>query len=86
MAKSKADEFLDLVRQSGLVEPERLDKAVAELHRPEGEVAGDPQPVADEFVQEGLITPWQAENLLKGRYKGFFIKKYKLLDLLGPAA
>lgn len=33
--------------------------------------------------QAKLITSWQREQLLKGRYKGFFLKEYKLLGLIG---
>jgi len=29
-----------------------------------------------------LLTPWQREQLLKGRYKGFFLREYKLLGLI----
>jgi serine/threonine protein kinase len=32
--------------------------------------------------QQQLITPWQREQLLKGRYKGFFLREYKLLGLI----
>ncbi|MBX9789251.1 MAG: serine/threonine protein kinase [Pirellulales bacterium] len=39
--------------------------------------------LAEEFIRRGLITRWQADKLLEGRYKGFFLNKYKLLSLLG---
>src|SRR5207244_462807 len=32
---------------------------------------------------DGLLTPFQAEQLLKGRHKGFVLGKYRLLDRIG---
>jgi serine/threonine protein kinase len=84
MVKSKSDNLLDLVQRSGLVDRERLDRFLADLQSKGGEAAiADGHRVTEDLVKEGLLTPWQRENLLRGRYKGFFIKKYKLLDLLG---
>ncbi len=84
MEKPTVDHFLDLVRRSGLIEPDHLQRALQSLEGagrlgPSGEAAG----VADELVRAGLLTRWQADQLLRGRYKGFFVKKYKLLELLG---
>ena len=35
------------------------------------------------LIAAGLLTRWQSDNLLKGRHKGFFLGKYKLLGHLG---
>ena len=84
MAKPTVDAFLDLVRRSGLVEKDRLGELILDLQRE----AGD-RPIPDtdllvrRLVQAKLLTRWQASRLLEGRYKGFFLKKYKLLDHLG---
>ena len=32
---------------------------------------------------DGLLTPFQAEQLLRGKHRGFFLGKYKLLDRIG---
>jgi len=32
------------------------------------------------LVAQGLLTEWQAKNLLNGKYKGFFLGQYKLLE------
>jgi hypothetical protein len=46
-----------------------------------------PLPQADEIanrlVERGLLTRWQANKLLEGKSKGFFLGKYKLLGHLG---
>ncbi len=84
MAKLKVDAFLDLVRRSGLVEKDRLAELVVELKREaDGHSVSDTELVARRFVQANLITRWQADRLLEGRYKGFFLGKYKLLGHLG---
>jgi len=80
MAKPNVDGLIDLVRRSGLVEEDQLTAALQEL-RPSAE--GDVDSLASRIVEKGLITRWQADKLLEGRHKGFFLGKYKLLDLLG---
>lgn len=84
MEKPRVDQFLDLVRRSGLIEPDQLQRAVqAWQSQGQWQPSGDAQPLASELVRTGLLTRWQADQLLQGRYKGFFVKKYKLLELLG---
>lgn len=43
----------------------------------------DPDAVADALIAEGVITRWQAEKLLQGKHRGFFLGPYRLLDMLG---
>jgi serine/threonine-protein kinase len=84
MARLKVDPFLDLVRRSGLVEKDRLNALLRELKRQAGgHSISDTDFVADRLVEAGLLTRWQADKLLEGRHKGFFLGKYKLLDHLG---
>jgi eukaryotic-like serine/threonine-protein kinase len=84
MAKLKVDAFLDLVRRSGLVEKDRLGELLHDLkHEAGGHSISDTEMVARRLVEANLITRWQADRLLEGRYKGFFLGKYKLLDHLG---
>jgi eukaryotic-like serine/threonine-protein kinase len=84
MARPTVEAFLDLLRHSGLVDKDRLDAILREL---DGESDGKPIAEADvvacRLVRSGLITRWQADKLLEGRHKGFFLGKYKLLDHLG---
>jgi len=86
MVNSKVEDFADLVRRSGLVEPERLERAILQAK----EEFADGQPdqadrLAARLVEAGLLTAWQCENLLRRRYRGFFLKgkQYKLLEHLG---
>ncbi len=85
MAKTlTAKAFLELVQRSKLVEEDQLQLAVAEFEQAgEGRSPGEPEPWADHLVAAGLLTRWQADNLLRGKYRGFFLGKFKLLGLLG---
>ena len=48
-----------------------------------GADAGDPKEIAERLVHEQTLTPWQAENLLRGKRRGFVLDKYRLLGPLG---
>jgi eukaryotic-like serine/threonine-protein kinase len=84
MAISTVDSFLDLVRRSGLVEKDQLNAVLLDLqHQAGGSMPSDTDMVAHKFVEAGLLTQWQCDNILEGRHKGFFLGKYKLLNHLG---
>ena len=76
--KFTVESFLNLIRQSRLVDGDELDRLVAGMSN-----GGDSQLVADSLVASGALTPWQADKLLKGKHKGFFLGKYRLQSLLG---
>jgi serine/threonine-protein kinase len=81
--KAKAQvEYLESVKKSGLVEADQLHRFLAQVKRDHG---GIPDGVAlgELLVAAGLVTPWQHEKLSKGRHKGFFLGRYRLLGLLG---
>lgn len=76
--------FLEMVGKSRLIEPATLEKFTQKLH----ELHGEPLPedatlIAKAMVAEGLLTAWHTEKLLAGKYKGFFLGKYKLLGHIG---
>jgi len=84
MATQNIDTFLDLVRRSGLIDEDQLQALLADLEQRAGtDTLNDPQAVAQCLVSSELLTSWQCQKLREGRYKGFFLGKYKLLDHLG---
>ncbi len=85
VTKLKVDEFLDLVRRSGLVDPlDPLESVLAEImSQVDATAAADTDFVADRLIAAGLITRWQCDKLMEGRHRGFFLGKYKLLSHLG---
>jgi len=72
--------FLDVVRKSGLIDDARLEEAVAAWP---DHAAALPGELVQVLIDQNLLTPWQADQLRKGRHKGFMLGKYRLLKLLG---
>src|SRR6516225_7396686 len=81
-APTTIEEFLDLVRKSGVVDEKRLDvyweqlRAAAPLPADLGKLAGT-------FVRDGVLTQFQAEQLLQGKWRRLSIGKYKVLERIG---
>ena len=84
MADSNVKSFLELVQKSKLVDPTQLREALMKCKAAHGEeLPKDPKEVAEHLVQAGLLTDWHCGKLLAGKYKGFFLGKYKLLGIVG---
>jgi serine/threonine-protein kinase len=72
------DTFIRCVRGSGLVSPERLQRALSQMPPTDrGRVA------ARALVEQGLLTKFQAERLLAGKTDGFLMGQYRILDEIG---
>lgn len=79
-APETAIAFFDLVEKSQLLSPDQIAAAA----RQTGVAARDPaKDIALHFVQKGLLTRFQAERLLRGKYRGFLVGQYRLLEILG---
>ncbi len=81
-APTTVDEFVDLVRKSNVLDEPRLATYVEKL-RGDAATPKDLSGVAGLFVRDGLLTYFQAEQFLQGRWKRFTIGKYKVLEKLG---
>src|SRR4051794_25598455 len=81
-APATIDEFLDLVPKSGVVATDRLNAYLKGL-RTAGGLHGPPSQVSGLMVRDGLLTQFQAQQLLLGKYLGFTIGNYQILELLG---
>ncbi|QDT72701.1 serine/threonine-protein kinase [Lacipirellula limnantheis] len=79
-----ANEFLDLLRRSQLVEEDQLTKFLGGMAaRNKHRVPDDAELIAAAMIEAGILTEWQSEKLLAGKHKGFMLGKYKLLRHLG---
>jgi hypothetical protein len=76
------DALVELVRKSGLIEQDRLDTYV-ERRRALGALPSDPKELATVLIRDGFLTNFQAEELLQGKYRGFTLSKYRILERLG---
>jgi serine/threonine protein kinase len=81
-AATTRSRFLDYLRKSGLVDPGRLESYLRSLSA-NGPLPEEPNKVAACFIRDGLLTNFQAQQLLRGRYRNFLIGKYKVLEPLG---
>lgn len=81
-APTSAEELLDLAKKSGVVEEKRLDAALARL-RAAGALPAEPGKLAGILVRDGILTHFQAEQFLQGRWRRFTIGKYKVMEKLG---
>ena len=82
--KLDSEQFLKIVSKSGIVDADAMDRLVEKVREKlGGSLPSNPQKLATLFEKKGLITPWHTEKLLAGKYKGFFLGKYKLLGHIG---
>src|SRR4051812_30270818 len=81
-APASVQELLDLVQKSGVADEGRMRTYMAKITE-QGKVPTDPSKLAGQLVRDGLLTYFQAEQLLQGKYKRFSIGKYKVLERLG---
>src|SRR5689334_22310830 len=77
-----SDALVELLRKSGLIEQDRLD-AYLERRSALGALPSEPKELAAALIRDGFITSFQAEELLKGKYRGFVLGKYRILERLG---
>ncbi|MBX9585557.1 MAG: serine/threonine protein kinase [Gemmataceae bacterium] len=79
VAPPSTPDLLDLIAKSRVVAPDRLAEAVPDP----AALPPDPQAAARTLIQKGVLTRFQAEQLLAGRYKGFRLGAYLIQDVLG---
>jgi serine/threonine-protein kinase len=74
-------DFLDLVQRSGIVPADQMEQLLEEYgRRTDVDTAGK---IAHELVARDLLTRWQADKLLQGKYKNFILGPYRILKPLG---
>ncbi|MEW4564145.1 serine/threonine-protein kinase [Bremerella sp. JC770] len=83
-AVEDSNRFIELIAKSKLVDPSALEQAVQELRAAhDGQLPDDLESLQKFFVEKHLLTTWHCEKLRNGKYKGFFLSKYRLLKHLG---
>jgi serine/threonine protein kinase len=83
MSEPSAKSFLKLLGRSGIVAENRLKQELSKLSEKAGGRSVNTGDLASHLIESGLITQWHTDKLLAGKYKGFFLGKYKLLGHLG---
>lgn len=84
IAQVDSTRFVELVAKSRLVDHTALEKFLVQFRDRFGpELPQDVSQLSRAMVDAGLLTAWHSEKLLAGKYKGFFLGKYKLLGHIG---
>ncbi len=80
-----AETYAALVRRTGLVDDTVLDAALTRFaaspkeRKGRNEAAG----LAYFLLQNKVLSAWQTKMILQGRWRGFLLGKYRLLDRIG---
>ncbi|MEO1616143.1 MAG: serine/threonine-protein kinase [Planctomycetota bacterium] len=84
MSVPSPEKFLELVEKSRLVDATKAGRLLEKVREHfEGGLPPDAKSLAKIFKKRGLLTDWHIEKLLTGKYKGFFLGKYKLMGHIG---
>ena len=75
-----AQNFLELLEKSGLLTESQIKKVRDKLGIPDTATARE---TAKLLVRGRVLTPFQAERLLEGRYRGLVIDGYRIREVLG---
>jgi eukaryotic-like serine/threonine-protein kinase len=75
------DDFLALARKSKQLDNETLD-AYLTASRP-APLPSEPRKFAQQLIRDGMMTVFQAEQFLQGKYKGFMLGGYRIVERLG---
>jgi len=76
------ESLLELIERSGIIAADQMQVLLEEFRHHPGQF-DHPKKVAAKLVARKVLTGWQAEQLLNGKHRGFFLGPYRLLDLLG---
>ncbi len=78
-APVSVDDFLIVLTRSKLVEEKAFDHFLRGLEP----IPDEPEQLAEAMIQAGLLTRFQVDNLLEGRWLRFFVGPYKVLERIG---
>jgi serine/threonine protein kinase len=78
-APNTVEELTELIRKSKLIPPAKLDAYLTTHPGP----YESPAALAERLQTNGLLTPFHTDQLLKGKYRGFFLGRYRVLDRIG---
>lgn len=79
---NSVEELIQLIRKSGMIDEQKLSAYLQRREFTRG-LPADVREFSDEMIRDGVLTYFQAEQYLLGKWRGFTIGKYKLLERVG---
>ncbi|HEV3387330.1 MAG TPA: protein kinase [Gemmata sp.] len=79
---NSVEELIQLIRKSGMIDETKLSNYMRQREFTRG-LPPDVRDFAEEMVRDGIMTYFQSEQFLLGKWRGFTIGKYKLLERIG---
>ncbi|HCP13763.1 MAG TPA: hypothetical protein DIT89_15620 [Planctomycetaceae bacterium] len=79
-APQTSAQFFELLEKSGLLSGENIRRAAEKLQLSDDL---DARTVAARLAAERILTPFQSERILEGRYRGLLIDGYRVREVLG---
>ncbi|MDO5309336.1 MAG: serine/threonine-protein kinase [Planctomycetia bacterium] len=83
MATLTTDEFLDYLKRSELLEGAEYDAVLTSLRQEAPYLFNDASQLATELTKRNYLTSWHVRQLMKRKYKGFYLRQYRILGHLG---
>ena len=80
----RAQSFLQAIRSSAVLSEKQFEKVEANVA--EGNYPPEPAELASRLVKDGVLTAFQARQILKGKSQGLVFGRYVILDFLGKGA
>src|SRR5262245_36655408 len=81
-APANTDEFLELIRKSGVADERRFE-AWLQKTKSNGSLPPKAAETAALLIRDSILTTFQAQQILQGKWRRFTIGKYKVLESLG---
>lgn len=78
---SNTHEFLAIVRKSGIINEKHLTTCLEQIGP--SALGSEPKKLAVALIRQGALTRFQAEQFLLGKFRGFTIGNYKVVERLG---
>jgi serine/threonine-protein kinase len=84
MSSITSERLVTMIAKSNLVDENTLERFLQKVRsKCGGKLPSSPRKLATAFQRAGLLTEWHIEKIFAGKYRGFFLGKYKLLGHIG---
>ncbi|EMI58012.1 serine/threonine protein kinase [Rhodopirellula sallentina] len=84
MSSITSERLVSMVAKSNLIEEKTLERFLKKVYEKcDGKLPSNPRKLATAFKRAGLLTDWHIEKIFAGKYRGFFLGRYKLLGHIG---